>query len=96
MNLIPTTEIIKNINVVYDEVIAEVDDNTEFIINEITTEETIEEEFEQEEQIMLTFDLPLSSNEPEKVEEKPPTKRRIPGLVSSFRSTIVGRWTGIG
>ena len=40
MNLIPTTEIIKNINVVYDEVLANVD-NTEFIINEITTEETV-------------------------------------------------------
>lgn len=68
MNLIPTTEIIKNINVVYDEVLAEVDDNTEFIINEITTEETIEEEFEQEEQIMLTFDLPLSTPKEEVAE----------------------------
>lgn len=61
MNLIPTTEIIKNINVVYNEVLANINDETEFIINEITTEETIEEELEQEEQIMLTFDLPLST-----------------------------------
>jgi len=64
MNLIPTTEIIKNINVVYDEVFANVDD-TEFIINEITTEETVEEEQVQEEQIMLTFDLPLSTQKKE-------------------------------
>ncbi|MCK0110421.1 cell division protein FtsZ [Flavobacteriaceae bacterium S0825] len=64
MNLIPTTEIIKNINVVYDEVLANVDD-TEFIINEITTEETVEEEQVQEEQIMLTFDLPLSTQKKE-------------------------------
>lgn len=61
MNLIPTTDIIKNINVVYNEVLANINDETEFIINEITTEETIEEELEQEEQIMLTFDLPLST-----------------------------------
>ncbi|WP_347924480.1 cell division protein FtsZ [Pontimicrobium sp. SW4] len=64
MNLIPTTEIIRNINVVYDEVLANVDD-TEFIINEITIEETIEEESVQEEQIMLTFDLPLSTQKEE-------------------------------
>ena len=68
MNLIPTTDIIKNINVVYNEVLANINDETEFIINEITTEETIEEELEQEEQIMLTFDLPLSTPKQE-VEE---------------------------
>ena len=68
MNLIPTTDIIKNINVVYNEVLANINDETEFIINEITTEETIEPELEQEEQIMLTFDLPLSTPKQE-VEE---------------------------
>ena len=74
MNLIPTTEIIKNINVVYDEVVAKMNDNTEFIINEITTEETIEEETVEEEQIMLTFDLPLSTP---KKEEEETTKEKI-------------------
>jgi len=76
MNLIPTTEIIKNINVVYDEVIANVD-NTEFIINEITTEETIEEESVQEEQIMLTFDLPLSTKAKEETEKTETENKKI-------------------
>ena len=75
MNLIPTTEIIKNINVVYDEVVAKMNDNTEFIINEITTEETIEEETVEEEQIMLTFDLPLST--PKKEDKKQPKKKSL-------------------
>ena len=75
MNLIPTTEIIKNINVVYDEVLANVDD-TEFIINEITTEETVEEEQVQEEQIMLTFDLPLSTQKKE-IEETETVSKKI-------------------
>ncbi|MCK0180322.1 cell division protein FtsZ [Flavobacteriaceae bacterium S0862] len=75
MNLIPTTEIIKNINVVYDEVLANVDD-TEFIINEITTEETVEEEQVQEEQIMLTFDLPLSTQKKE-IEETETVSEKI-------------------
>ncbi len=69
MDLIPTTEIIKNINVVYDEVLANVSDSTEFIINEVVAEETIEEEPVEEEQIMLTFDLPLSTPK-EEVEEE--------------------------
>jgi cell division protein FtsZ len=75
MSLIPTTEIIKNINVVYDEVLANVDD-TEFIINEITTEETVEEEQVQEEQIMLTFDLPLSTQKKE-IEETETVSKKI-------------------
>lgn len=75
MNLIPTTEIIKNINVVYDEVLANVDD-TEFIINEITTEETVEQEQVQEEQIMLTFDLPLSTQKKE-IEETETASEKI-------------------
>ena len=67
MSLIPTTEIIKNIDVVYDEVLADITE-TEFVINEVFKEETIEEASEQEEQIMLTFDLPLSTPQ-EEVEE---------------------------
>jgi len=67
MSLIPTTEIIKNIDVVYDEVLADITE-TEFVINEVFKEETIEEVSEQEEQIMLTFDLPLSTPQ-EEVEE---------------------------
>ncbi|TJY36496.1 cell division protein FtsZ [Pontimicrobium aquaticum] len=76
MTLIPTTEIIKNIDVVYDEVLANVNE-TEFIINEVKIEETIEEESVQEEQIMLTFDLPLSSKEEKEIEETPKANEKI-------------------
>ncbi|MFK2820455.1 cell division protein FtsZ [Flavobacteriaceae sp. LMIT009] len=73
MDLISTTEVIKNINVVYDEVLANVQE-TEFIINEVIKEETIEES-PVEEQTMLTFDLPLSSTPIE--EEKPIEEQKI-------------------
>ncbi|WP_299114319.1 cell division protein FtsZ [uncultured Winogradskyella sp.] len=73
MDIIPTTDLLRNMNVVYDEVLdtkSEVEvAPEEFIITPIENKaETIEEESE-EEQITLTFDLPLSNNEPEKVEE---------------------------
>ena len=58
MDLIPTSEIIKNIDVVYDEVLLNVKDE-DFIINEVITEEIVEEKIE-EEQTILTFDLPIS------------------------------------
>ncbi len=72
MDLIPTTDFLKNMNVIYDEVL---DTNTEitpepveFIITPIENKaETIE--VEEEEQITLTFDLPLSNKEPEQIEE---------------------------
>jgi cell division protein FtsZ len=73
MDLISTTEVIKNINVVYDEVLADVQE-TEFIINEVIKEETIEES-PVEEQTMLTFDLPLSSTPIE--EEKSVEEQKI-------------------
>ncbi|MDO5970793.1 cell division protein FtsZ [Flavivirga aquimarina] len=79
IDLIPTSEIIKNINVVYDEVKADIEEEEEdFIIKpvtrmsddveEITDVEIISDYIEEEQQITLTFDLPLSDNneEPEK------------------------------
>ena len=60
--LIPTSDSIKNIEVVYEEV--HIDDNEdEFVINEVTTMSTEEVDFEavQEDQTMLTFDLPISN-----------------------------------
>ncbi|TVZ57809.1 cell division protein FtsZ [Flavobacteriaceae bacterium MAR_2010_105] len=67
-NLIPTTEFIKNMNVVYQEVL---DHKTEddFIITPIQKEkvEDVKEfEYEEEEQITLTFDLPLSDQKKDK------------------------------
>ena len=73
MDLISTTDLIRNMDVIYDEVLdtnsqLEDTDPDEFIITPIENKaEPIVEE--KEEQITLTFDLPLSNNEPEKVEE---------------------------
>jgi len=69
MDLVPTTEIIKNISVTYDEVLANVSTmDEEFIITSV--EEEVKEEAldysEEEEQITLTFDLPLSTTAEEK------------------------------
>jgi cell division protein FtsZ len=72
MDIIPTTELLKNMNVVYDEVLdtakSQIETQSEeFIITPIENKaESIE--IEQEEQITLTFDLPLSNNTTEQVE----------------------------
>ena len=59
-NLIATTDIIKNINIIYDEVLDHKIEEEEFIITSVQeVKEAIVEEIE-EEQITLTFDLPLS------------------------------------
>ena len=62
-DLIPTSEAIKNIEVVYEEVDLE-DDEDEFIIHEVTRIPSEETDFEavEEDQTMLTFDIPISSN----------------------------------
>ncbi|MDB2492624.1 cell division protein FtsZ [Flavobacteriaceae bacterium] len=62
-DLIPTSEAIKNIEVVYEEVDLE-DDEDEFIIHEVPRIPSEETDFEavEEDQTMLTFDLPISSN----------------------------------
>ena len=64
LDLIPTTEIIKNISVVYDEVLVEVEENEEFIITsavaEIEEDEIAEDDDEQ--QITLTFDMPIKES----------------------------------
>jgi len=59
MDLIPTTELLRNMKVVYDEVLANVSED-DFVINEVKPAVEEPEEEVQEEQIMLTFDLPLS------------------------------------
>ena len=61
MLIIPTTEIIKNMDVVYKEVIDSNNNEEDFIITPIMNEEEqVEENDEDEQQITLTFDLPLS------------------------------------
>lgn len=67
-DLISTTELIKNINVVYDEVMDYKNDE-EFIINEINSDLIISKDKNQEEeQIMLTFDLPLTPSDSKNLE----------------------------
>ncbi|HNQ28073.1 MAG TPA: cell division protein FtsZ [Aquaticitalea sp.] len=62
-DLIPTSEFIRNLSVIYEEVLDTVDED-DFIITPV---QTIQEKapviFEEEEQITLTFDLPLSENQ---------------------------------
>jgi len=71
MDIIPTTDLLKKMNVVYENVLDKkpvVNEEEDFIITPIEniSEEIIEE---QEEQITLTFDLPISSNQPDKIDE---------------------------
>ena len=62
-DLIPTSEFIKNLNVTYEEVLDAIDED-EFVITPIQTKKEANPiVFEDEEQITLTFDLPLSSNQ---------------------------------
>jgi len=73
-NLIKTTDFLKNMNVVYDEVLDSkpeaITEPEDFIITTpiVNKAETIEPE--PEEQITLTFDLPISNNIPKEVEEE--------------------------
>jgi len=62
LDLIQTSEAIKNIDVVFEEVDIETDED-DFVINEITTMHSEEDSFEAipEDQTMLTFDLPISN-----------------------------------
>lgn len=75
LDIIPTSQLIKDMEVIYEEVIPDYN-NSDFIINqvEVEVENDMEEENESKEQTMLTFDLPLSSpdieiEEPERVEK---------------------------
>lgn len=71
LQLIPTSEVIRNIDVVYDEVIANVEDADDFVITPILdkTEEITDEVDDDEQQITLTFDLPLSEASANKKED---------------------------
>jgi cell division protein FtsZ len=80
MDLIPTTELLRHMNVVYDEVLdtkPQVEAQPEeFIITPIVNKaEAIE--IEHEEQITLTFDLPLSIKKPEQVVKAEPQEEKM-------------------
>ena len=73
IDLISTSDIIKNINVVCNEVSANIEDDEDFIIKPVTRMsadvddrtdvEVISDYIEEEKQITLTFDMPLSEDE---------------------------------
>ncbi|WP_044402448.1 cell division protein FtsZ [Lacinutrix sp. Hel_I_90] len=74
--LIPTTESLRNMDVVYDEVVVNFENEEEFVItpSETKTENTEVVEAEERKQITLSFDLPI--NEPT-VEETSKTETPI-------------------
>jgi cell division protein FtsZ len=78
MDLVATNEIIKNMDVLYDEVIANVSED-DFIINDIQSENktSVIEDDTKEEQTVLTFDLPLTPSMPIEKTEEPETKEEI-------------------
>lgn len=75
-NLIATTDIIKNINVVYEEVLDHKTKEEDFIITPVqeVKKEIIEET--EEEQITLSFDLPLSFGKEEQAPETPKVEEK--------------------
>ncbi|WP_406682931.1 cell division protein FtsZ [Seonamhaeicola sp. MEBiC1930] len=80
IDLIPTSEIIKNLNVVYKEVSDNLEEEEDFVIKPVTKMssnledlkdiEVVSDSIEEEQQITLTFDLPLSNNEEERTEHE--------------------------
>ena len=72
IDLIPTSELLRNIKVIYEEVSANIQEDDDFIIKpvtrmskpdkEIADIEVVSDFIEEEKQITLTFDLPLSSS----------------------------------
>jgi cell division protein FtsZ len=76
MDLIPTTEFIKKLNVIYDEVLDSSVEEEDFIITPIAPfkAEQPKEIFEEDEQITLTFDLPLFN---QNFEETPKNEKRV-------------------
>ncbi len=68
-DLIPTSEFIKNLNVTYEEVLDAMDED-DFVITPVQTKKEVNPIiFDEEEQITLTFDLPLPSNQQNFIED---------------------------
>ncbi|TNJ44706.1 cell division protein FtsZ [Tamlana fucoidanivorans] len=70
-NIIPTSEIIKNMDVIYKEVSSSIEEEDDFIIkpvtrmssdiDDLTDVEVVSDYIEEEKQITLTFDMPIHS-----------------------------------
>lgn len=72
MDIVPTTDIIKNINVVYDEILAENDADFEIIDTTVRQESPVVENKEPEGNGMLFFDMPLNTDTTVQEEESAP------------------------
>lgn len=94
--LIPTTEFIRNMSVTYEEVIDGKPKQTEFIINEVKAK-TTEIEPVEEEQITLTFDLPLTpkSEEKDSVKEIDDSNKVLFTLDEDFKNFDVNDYVEI-
>jgi cell division protein FtsZ len=73
MELIPTTDLINNMEVVYEEIAVEDISEDDFVITSVTTVEEPVQEIEEEISGDLLFDLPLNSYEEVKPKEEPKT-----------------------
>ena len=71
MDIVPTTELIRNINVIYDEVLAENEADFEIIDTTVRYEATRVEKKEPENNGMLFFDMPLTTEAAIEEDEKP-------------------------
>lgn len=76
LDLIPTTEFLRNINVSYEEVIDKKSNQSEFIINEVKRETPVADTPKEEEQITLTFDLPLTPKK-DSTPKEPETDEKV-------------------
>lgn len=89
MDLIQTTAEISNLQVDYDEVLPEVNEEVEFIINDTTTRVEVEEHNDAEDAAVedhLIFDLPLNSYEEISPVESGGQMAKEKELETSFRS----------
>lgn len=77
--IIPTTEFIKNIDVVYEEI--SINSTNDFIITDVTPKEELPEieENEEENQFSFTFDMPLNSK-PKQVKEEANEEENLPDV----------------
>ena len=76
LDLIPTTEFLRNINVSYEEVIDKKSNQSEFIINEVKRATPVADTPKEEEQITLTFDLPLTPKK-DSTPKEPETDEKV-------------------
>lgn len=72
VDLIPTTDLIRNIDVVFEEVVAEVTVENDFFVTNVTKEEIDEievndPELVQEDQFEISFEAPLAQNNQEEI-----------------------------